>query len=74
MFWDQGASLYAFFDNTFNCAAYDGVGEAVAHIIRPDDRVFECACVTGAISTAIAPVCVHLGLGAPTYREHAREQ
>jgi len=50
------------------------VGEAVARIIRPDDRVFECACVTGAISAAIAPVCAHLGLRAPTYRERAREQ
>jgi len=50
------------------------VGEAVARIIRLDDRVFECACVTGAISAAIAPVCAHLGLGVPTYRERAREQ
>ena len=43
-------------------------------MIHPDDRVFECECVTGAISAAIAPVCAHLGLGVSTYREHAREQ
>lgn len=29
-------------------------------MIRPDDRVLECACGTGAISAAIAPVCAHL--------------
>ena len=52
----------------------DGVGEAVGRMIRPGDRVFVCACVTGAISAAIAPVCVHLGLGAPTYRERSRIQ
>ena len=60
MFWDRVAPLYDFFENTFNRAAYDGTGEAVARMIRPDDRVLECACGTGAISAAIAPVCAHL--------------
>ena len=52
----------------------DGVGEAVGRMIRPGDRVFVCACVTGAMSAAIAPVCARRGLGAPTYRERARIQ
>ena len=69
MLWDWGAPLDDFFENTFNRAVYDGTGEAVARMIRPDDRVLECACGTGAISTAIASVCAHLGLGAPSYRE-----
>ena len=60
MFWDRVAPLYDFFENTFNRAVYDGTGEAVARMIRPDDRVLECACGTGAISAAIAPVCAHL--------------
>lgn len=60
MFWDRVAPLYDFFENTFNRAVYDGTGEAVACMIRPDDRVLECACGTGAISAAIAPVCAHL--------------
>lgn len=60
MFWDRVAPLYDFFENTFNRAVYDGTGEAVARMIRPDDRVLECACGTGAISVAIAPVCAHL--------------
>ena len=60
MIWDRVAPLYDFFENTFNRAVYDGTGEAVARMIRPDDRVLECACGTGAISVAIAPVCAHL--------------
>ena len=50
-----------FFDNAFNRASYDGTSEAVAR----DDCIHESACGTGAISTAIASVCAHLGLGAP---------
>lgn len=60
MIWDRVAPLYDFFENTFNRAVNDGTGEAVARMIRPDDRVLECACGTGAISAAIAPVCAHL--------------
>ena len=60
MIWDRVAPLYDFFENTFNRAVNDGTGEAVARMIRPDDRVLECACGTGAISVAIAPVCAHL--------------
>lgn len=60
LFWDRVAPLYDFFENTFNRAVYDGTGEAVARMIRPDDRVLECACGTGAISVAIAPVCARL--------------
>ena len=60
MIWDRVAPLYDFFENTFNRAVYDGTGEAVARMIRPDDRVLECACGTGAISVAIAPVCARL--------------
>lgn len=41
------------------------MSEAVAR----DDCIHESACGTGAISTAIVPVCAHLGLGAPSYRE-----
>lgn len=67
MFWDRVAPLYDFFGNAFNRADYDGTGEAVAR----DDCVLECACCTGAIGTAIVPVCAHLGLGAPTSRERA---
>ena len=65
MLWDWGATLDDFFDNAFNRAVYDGTSEAVAR----DDCIHESACGTGAISTAIATVCAHLGLGAPSYRE-----
>ena len=70
MLWDWGDPLDDFFDDMFNRAAYDGTSEAVVRMIRPDDRVFECACLTGAISAAIVPVCAHRGLGVPSYREH----
>lgn len=60
MIWDRVAPLYDFFENTFNRAVYDGTGEAVARMIRPDDRVLECACGTGAISVAIAPACARV--------------
>ncbi|MDU5164184.1 MAG: hypothetical protein E6212_06450 [Actinomyces sp.] len=65
MLWDWGATLDDFFDNAFNRASYDGTSEAVAR----DDCIYESACGTGAISTAIASVCAQLGLGAPGYRE-----
>lgn len=65
MLWDWGATLDDFFDNAFNRTTYDGTSEAVAR----DDSIHESACGTGAISTAIASVCAHLGLGAPSYRE-----
>ena len=60
MFWDRVAPLYDLVVNTLNRRVYDGTGEAVARMIRPDDRVLECACGTGAISVAIAPVCARL--------------
>ena len=60
MIWDRVAPLYDFFENTFNRAVNAGTGEAVVRMIRPDDRVLECACGTGAISVAIAPVCARL--------------
>ena len=60
MFWDRVAPLYDLVVNTLNRRVYDGTGGAVARLIRPDDRVLECACGTGAISVAIAPVCARL--------------
>ena len=60
MIWDRVAPLYDLAVNTLNRRVYDGTGEAVARMIRPDDRVLECACGTGAISVAIAPVCARL--------------
>ena len=60
MIWDRVAPLYDLVVNTLNRRVYDGTGEAVARMIRPDDRVLECACGTGAISVAIAPVCARL--------------
>ena len=65
MLWDWDAPLDDFFDNAFNRAADDGTSEAVVR----DDYVQEGVCGTGAISAATVPVCAHLGLGAPSYRE-----
>ena len=60
MFWDRVAPLYDLVVNTLNRRVYDGTGGAVARLIRPGDTVLECACGTGAISVAIAPVCARL--------------
>ena len=60
MIWDRVAPLYDLAVNALNRRVYDGTGGAVARLIRPGDTVLECACGTGAISVAIAPVCARL--------------
>ena len=60
MFWDRVAPLYDAFENTVNRASYEGTALAVGQMIGPGDEVLECACGTGAISAAIAPVCARL--------------
>ena len=60
MFWDRVAPLYDLAVNALNRRVYDGMGRAVARLIRPGDTVLECACGTGAISAAIAPACARV--------------
>ena len=60
MFWDRVAPLYDAFENTVNRASYEGTALAVGQMIGPGDEVLECACGTGAISAAIAPVCARV--------------
>ncbi|MBR6107818.1 MAG: methyltransferase domain-containing protein [Oscillospiraceae bacterium] len=60
MFWDQVAGVYDLFEDMYNGRVYRGLGKQLAAIIAPDDIVLECACGTGAITTAIAPKCKKL--------------
>ena len=60
MFWDKISPLYDLFENVYNRKVYNGTGEKVAELIESDDKVLECACGTGAISTYIAAKCKSL--------------
>ena len=60
MIWDRVAPLYDLAVSTLNRRVYDGTGAVVARLIRPGDTVLECACGTGAIASAIAPVCARV--------------
>ena len=60
MFWDKISPLYDLFENVYNRKVYNGTGEMVAELIESDDKVLECACGTGAISTYIAAKCKSL--------------
>ncbi len=60
MFWDKVSPLYDLFENVYNRKVYNGTGEMVAELIESDDKVLECACGTGAISTYIAAKCKSL--------------
>lgn len=60
MFWDKIASMYDFFENTYNRKVYTGTGKKVAELIDASDSVLECACGTGAITVSLAPKCKEL--------------
>ena len=60
MFWDNVAPLYDFFEKFYNGKVYRKTSEVVAKEITASDEVLECACGTGAITVAIAPLCKKL--------------
>ena len=60
MFWDNVAGVYDLFVNVVNRKAHVALREIVAGVIRPGDRVLECACGTGLLTGAIAPRCASL--------------
>lgn len=60
MFWDNVAWAYDIFANGINRGANRRLCAAVAELIRPSDRVLECACGTGLLSGVIAARCESL--------------
>lgn len=60
MFWDNVAWAYDIFANGINRGANRRLCAAVAELIRPGDRVLECACGTGLLSGVIAARCESL--------------
>ena len=60
MFWDSVAGVYDLFVNVVNRRTHVALRKIIADLIRPDDRVLECACGTGPLTGVIAPRCAHL--------------
>ena len=54
MFWDRVAGVYDIFANVINRRANRALCDEVARLIRPTDRVLECACGTGLLTGVIA--------------------
>ncbi|MBR2788504.1 MAG: methyltransferase domain-containing protein [Erysipelotrichaceae bacterium] len=60
MFWDQVAGVYDIFVNVINRKTHTQLKKIVADLIKPEDRVLECACGTGLLSKVIASRCRYL--------------
>ncbi len=56
-FWDLTAGVYDLFADHYNRKVNLQLCETIKEMIGPEDQVLECACGTGMISAAIAPVC-----------------
>ena len=60
MFWDKIAGVYDLFGNVYNGKVNRKLCTLISKNIYKSDVVLECACGTGMISEAIAPVCKSL--------------
>ncbi|MBP3608766.1 MAG: methyltransferase domain-containing protein [Lachnospiraceae bacterium] len=57
MFWDNVAPLYNFFENIYNGSVNRRLCQTVASLMDPEDRVLECACGAGMLTTHISKNC-----------------
>lgn len=57
MFWDSVAGVYDLFVNVINRRTHVALKRIVASLIKPGDRVLECACGTGMLTGIIAQKC-----------------
>ena len=57
MFWDSVAGVYDLFVNVVNRKTHLALKAIVSDLIRPGDRVLECACGTGLLTEVIARRC-----------------
>ena len=60
MFWDSVAGVYDLFVNVVNRRTHVALRKIVSDLIRPGERVLECACGTGLLTEVIAPRCAHI--------------
>ena len=60
MFWDSVAGVYDIFVNVINRKTHRALREIVSDLIKPGDRVLECACGTGLLTEVIAPKCTRV--------------
>lgn len=60
MFWDRISGVYDLFGNVYNGKVNRKLCRLIAKSINKSEVVLKCACGTGMISAAIAPVCKSL--------------
>jgi len=60
MFWDSVAGVYDLFVNVVNRRTHVALRKIASNLIRPGDRVLECACGTGLLTAVIAQKCASL--------------
>lgn len=60
MFWDSVAGVYDLFVNVVNRRTHVALRKIVSDLIRPGERVLECACGTGLLTEVIASRCAHI--------------
>ncbi len=60
MFWDNVAPLYNLFENIYNGRVNRRLCQTVAGLMAPEDRVLECACGAGMLTTHIGKNCREL--------------
>ncbi len=60
MFWDKISGVYDLFGHVYNGKVNRKLCRLIAKSINKSEVVLECACGTGMISAAIAPVCKSL--------------
>ena len=60
MFWDRVSAAYDLFGKIYNGKVNREMCRTVAKEVGHDDRVLECACGTGLITTAVAGECSEL--------------
>ena len=57
MFWDITAGVYDLFAYGLNRKVNMGMRKKVCELIAKEDVVLDCACGTGLLTEAIAPLC-----------------
>lgn len=53
MFWDRVAGVYDIFVNIINAKTHRSLRKIVAGCISPGDKVLECACGTGLLTSVL---------------------
>jgi len=60
MFWDRVAGVYDIFVNVINRRVHRELRSLIAGIMKPGEKVFECACGTGMLTEVMAGICAEV--------------